>query len=155
LSWRFAATWREMLAPAEFERDLKDFLRTDGARTSHVSPDVIVLAALSLAHGFLVDRLRSSRHWSIKESNGMFTVQEIEATKRAILADMDYGLARIQDDMVQRMLRDIQRPKTTSATTSLARQDSMSKEQRSRTFSLNLSGTAIWTHGVQTPEPSP
>lgn len=85
----------------------------------------------------------------------MFTVQEIEATKRAILADMDYGLARIQDDMVQRMLRDMQRPKTSSATTSLARQDSVSKEQRSRTFSLNLSGTAIWTHGVQTPEPSP
>ena len=84
----------------------------------------------------------------------MFTVQEIEATKRAILADTDYGLARLQNDMVQRMLKDMQRPKTSSATQSLVRQGSVSKEERRRTFSLNL-GSAIWVHGVQTPEPSP
>jgi hypothetical protein len=146
--------WRDALVPAEFERDLKNFLRTDSRRREELSPDIIVLAALSLAHGFLVDRLRSSRHWSVKESGGVFTVQEIEATKRAMLQDMDYGLSRISNDMVQRTLKDMQRPKTTSAATSL-REDSVSKHARRGTLSLNLSGTAIWSHGVQTPEPSP
>jgi DNA-binding phage protein len=150
LSERFASTWREVLGPAEFERDLKNFLRTDETRrNTHVSPDVVVLAALSLAHGFLIDRLRSARHWSVKESGGMFSIREIEATKRAILQDTDYGLFRIGDDMVQSMLGDMQRPKTM---TSLVRE---SKLDRRGTLSLNLSGAAIWNHGQQTPEPSP
>jgi hypothetical protein len=150
LSERFASTWREALGPAEFERDLKNFLRTDDSQcNTHVSPNVVVLAALSLAHGFLVDRLRSSRHWSVKESGGMFSIKEIEATKRAILQDMDYGLFRIGNDMVKSMLEDMKRPKTM---TSLVRE---SKHDRRRTLSINLSGAAIWSHGQQTPEPSP
>ncbi|KAF2821251.1 hypothetical protein CC86DRAFT_111435 [Ophiobolus disseminans] len=152
LSARFAATWREELVSAEFERDLKDFLRTDMPRHAHVSPDVIALAALALAHSFLVDRPRSSRHWSVKESAGVYSVKEIEATKRAMLRDMDYGLARITEEMVKSMMADMQRPKTAS---SLVREGSVSKAERRRTLSINLSGTAIWSHGVQTPEPSP
>lgn len=89
--------------------------------------------------------MRSSRHWSVKESNGMFSVKEIEATKRAILEDMDYGLFRIKDEAVRKMLEVLQRPKTTA----------VSKHDRRRTLSINLTGTAIWQHGVQTPEPSP
>jgi len=146
LSKRFAATWREELVPAEFERDLKDFLRSDTPRHAHVSVDLVVLAALALAHGFVIDRLRSSRHWSIRESAGVFSVKEIEATKRAILRDTDYGLARISDEMVKSMLANMQRPKAAS---------SISKLDRRRTLSINLSGAAIWSHGVQTPEPSP
>lgn len=150
LSERFASTWREVLGPVEFERDLKNFLRTDETRrNTHVSTDVVVLAALSLAHGFLIDRLRSARHWSVKESGGMFSIKEIEATKRAILQDTDYGLFRIGDDQVQSMLGDMQRPKTM---TSVVRE---SKLDRRGTLSLNLSGAAIWSHGQQTPEPSP
>ena len=155
LSARFASVWKEALVPAEFERDLKNFLRTDTRQHAHVSPDLIVLAALSLAHGYLFDRPRSSRHWSIKESGGMFTVQEIEATKRAMLQDMDYGLFRIADEMVKKMLIDMQRPKTTATTNELVREGSVSKQDRRRTLSINLSGAAIWSHGVQTPEPSP
>lgn len=152
LSARFAATWREELVPVEFQRNLKDFLRTDSQRHAHVSADVIVLAALALAHGFLVDRLRSSRHWSVKESANMFSVKEVEATKRAILRDVDYGLARITEKMVEHMRCEMQRPETSS---SLVRERSISKAERRRTLSINLSGTAIWSHGVQTPEPSP
>jgi hypothetical protein len=145
LSAQFQTSWREMLQPAEFERDLKSFLRTDERRTAHVSTNIIILAALALAHGFQSDHMRSSRHWSVKESNVMFSVKEIEATKRAILEDMDYGLFRIKDDAVKKMLEMMQKPKTTMAL----------KHDRRRTLSINLTGTAIWSHGVQTPEPSP
>lgn len=149
LSAKFAASWREELVTADFERDLKNFLRTDETRHTHVSSDIIVLAALALAHGFCVDRMRSSRHWCVKESAGMFSVKEIEATKRAILRDTDYGLFRISDEMVSRMVQDMQQPK-------LAREGTVSsKQDRRRTLSIKLSGTAIWSQGVQTPEPSP
>jgi hypothetical protein len=145
LSARFENAWRETLRPAEFERDLKSFLRTDERRAAHVSSNIIILAALALAHGFQSDRMRSSRHWSVKESNGVFSVKEIETTKRAILEDMDYGLFRIKEDAVKKMLELMQRPTTTT----------VSKHDRRRTLSINLTGTAIWSHGVQTPEPSP
>ncbi|KAI4649361.1 hypothetical protein J4E93_003678 [Alternaria ventricosa] len=152
LSSRFAATWRDALAPSDYARDLKNFMMTDSRQNVHVSPDVIVLAALSLAHGFLVDRQRSSRHWSIRESDGAFTVQEIEATRRAILQDMDYGLARISNDMVQWRLKNMQRPSTAPAPASTPTTTVM--KQR-RNLSISLQGTAIWSYGVQTPEPSP
>jgi hypothetical protein len=144
LSERFESLWRDMLRPDEFQRDLKTFLRTDERRNSHVSSDMIVLAALALAHGFLVDRLRSSRHWSVKVSGGSFSVKEIEATKRAILQDMDYGLFKIKSEAVDKMLGEMQRLKTM-----------VKKNGRRRTLSINLPGAAVWSHGVQTPEPSP
>lgn len=148
LSSRFAATWREALVPSDYVRDLRDFLRTDSRPFLPVSPDVIVLAALSLAHGFLVDRVRTSRHWSVKESNRSFTVQEIEATKRAMLQDMDYGLSRISNDMVQRRLKNMQQPSSCTPNSAI-------KQGRRRNLSISLQGTAVWNHGVQTPEPSP
>jgi hypothetical protein len=127
---------------------------TDSIHHAPVSPDVVVLAALSLAHGFLTDRLRSSRHWAVRESDDQFTVQEIEATKRSILQDMDYGLCRINDEMVQRMLRDMQRAKVIS-TSACPDTTTVAKSNRRRNFSIDLPGTAVWQHGVQTPEPSP
>ncbi|KAH9871105.1 hypothetical protein J1614_006679 [Plenodomus biglobosus] len=155
LSSRFAASWRDALAPSDYARDLQNFLHTDSARQQvHVSPDVIVLAALSLAHGWLADRLRSSRHWSVRESGGVFSVQEIEATKRAILLDMDYGLFRISDETVQQRLRDMQRATPAPETPTEAVSADL-KKSRSRNLSLSLAGTALWCHGVQTPEPSP
>jgi hypothetical protein len=152
LSARFAVTWRDAVAPSDYARDLKDFLRTDSRQNTPLSPDVIVLAALSLAHGFLVDRLRSSRHWSIVESDRAFTVQEIEASKRAILQDMDYGLSRISNEMVQRRLNSMQRP-TVSAVPSTP--NTITKQDRRRNLSISLQGTALWQFGAQTPEPSP
>jgi hypothetical protein len=153
LSSRFAATWRDALAPSDYARDLEHFLGTDSRQKIHVSPDVIVLAALSLAHGYLFDRLRSSLHWSTEESDGAFTVQEIEATKRAMLQDMDYGLYRISNETVQRRLKNMQRTSASSAIQSTP--NATTKQNRRRNLSISLQGTAIWTYGVQTPEPSP
>lgn len=146
LSAKFAASWREELVHVEFERDLQNFLRTDETRHSHVSPDIIILAALALAHGFCVDRPRSSRHWCVKESAGVFSVRELEATERAMLRDTDYGLFRVEEDMVGSMLKDMQRREN---------EVSAAKMSRRRTLSIKLSGTAMWSLGVQTPEPSP
>jgi hypothetical protein len=146
LSWRFEDTWRGELVPSCYShRDTKPFLRT--------SPSIIILAALALAHGYLVDRQRSSRHWSLKESAGAFTVVEIEATKRAILADVDYGLFRISNDSVQRMLRDMRRPKTAITHSNAMRGGA--KRGRSRTLEIEMKGHAVWKFGELTPEPSP
>jgi hypothetical protein len=139
---RFEELWREMMRPAEFDRDLENFLRTDERRSAHLNADIVVLAALSLAHGYLSDRLRSSRHWAIKESAGMYSVKEIEATKRAMLLDMDYGLFKIGDEQVEKMVQSM-------------RMRTAKKHDRRRTLSINLTGAAVWSHGVQTPEPSP
>jgi hypothetical protein len=113
-------------------------------RFERVDSDIVVLAALALAHGFLVDRLRSSRHWAVKESGSMFSVGEIEAAKRAILEDLDYGLFKIKNEAVQKMLGEMRRPDTL-----------VKKHDRRRTLSINLPGAAVWSFGVQTPEPSP
>lgn len=155
LSSRFAATWRDALAPSDYARHLKNFLVTDSRQNVHVSPDVIVLAALSLAHGFLVDRLRSSKHWAVHEGDGVFSLQELEASKRAILQDMDYGLFRISEDRVQRRLRAMQLAKTTWVPTAASDDRTTPKQERRRNLSLSLAGTGVWSHGVQTPEPSP
>jgi len=154
LTSRFASTWRDALVPAgDQTSDCHDLRRLDPRHTLPVSPDVIVLAALSLAHGFLVDRMRSTLHWSIKESRGAFSVREIEATKRAMLQDMDYGLWRISNDTLQRRLKNMQRAKTLPAHTCTS-STTLAKHRR-RNVSLSLQGAAIWQHGVQTPEPSP
>jgi hypothetical protein len=148
LSGRFVEDWREELRPAAFQRDLQSFLYHDSTSSSHtnISSDIIVLAALALAHGYLIDRLRSSRHWSVKESAGTFSVSEIEATKRAILRDCEYGLFKIQEEDVMSMCGELKKMK---AVTPLVKHD------RKRTLSISLKGTAIWSYGVQTPEPSP
>ncbi|KAF1927038.1 uncharacterized protein M421DRAFT_66620 [Didymella exigua CBS 183.55] len=129
LSYRFAATWRETLLP----------------------PDILVLAALSLAHGFFSDTRRSAHYWAVGISRDQFTIQELEATKRSILHDMDYGLCRITEGMMESMLRDMQRTRPAS----LASETDTIKADRRRNFSIDLSGTAMWKNGVQTPEPSP
>ncbi|KAF2127580.1 hypothetical protein P153DRAFT_368174 [Dothidotthia symphoricarpi CBS 119687] len=150
LSDRFASTWRDSLLPSNYARNLKIFLQTDTRLNTSVTPDVIVLAALALAHDFLVDWLRSSKHWAVREGSAQFTVQEIEATKRAILQDMNYGLFRISNDMVQRMLQDMQR----GSSTIVLRKEEM-KVDRRRNLSLSFAGTAKWSFGLQTPELSP
>lgn len=156
LSYRFAATWRETLLPSDYARDLKFFMETDTCHHASVSPDVLVLAALSLAHGFFSDTRRSAHYWAVGMSRNQFTIQELEATKRAILQDMDYGLCRITEDMMDSMLRDMQRTKTLFATAALMNENgSVAKVGCRRNFSIDLSGTAMWQNGVQTPEPSP
>jgi hypothetical protein len=158
LSYRFAATWRETLLPSNYARDLKFFMKTDTCHHGSVSPDVLVLAALSLAHGFFNDTRRSAHYWAVGISRDLFTISELEATKRSILHDMDYGLCRITEEMMNSMLRDMQRTMTlpsAAVLVSVSETEVVAKAGRRRNFSIDLSGTAMWKHGVQTPEPSP
>ncbi|KAF9693335.1 hypothetical protein EKO04_008867 [Ascochyta lentis] len=157
LSYRFAATWRETLLPSDYVRNLKFFMKTDTCHHASVSPDVLVLAALSLAHGFFSDSRRSAHYWAVGVSRDQFTIQELEATKRSILQDMDYGLCRITEGMMDNMLQDMLRAETLpTAAASMVENDTVAKVGgRRRNFSIDLAGTAMWKHGVQTPEPSP
>lgn len=84
-------------------------------------------------------------------SHNQFTIQELEATKRSILHDMDYGLCRITGSMMEGMLQDMQQVDPASLTSECG----TVKAGRRRKFSIDLSGTAMWKNGVQTPEPSP
>lgn len=156
LSYCFADTWRETLLPSDYARDLEFFMKTDICHHASVSPDVLVLAALSLAHGYFSDTRRSAHYWAVGTSRNQFTIQELEATKRSILQDMDYGLCRITEGMMESMLRDMQRTKALpAAAVSTNENDLVAKVGRRRNFSIDLSGTAMWKNGVQTPEPSP
>ncbi|KAG9199158.1 hypothetical protein G6514_008987 [Epicoccum nigrum] len=153
---KLRATWQETLRPSNYARDLEYFMRTDTCHHACVSPDVLILAALSLAHGYFSDTRRSAHYWAVGMSRNQFTVQELEGTKRAILQDMDYALGRITEGMMDSMLRDMQRTKTPSSTAALANEhDSTAKPSRRRNFSIDLPGTATWKNGVPTPEPSP
>lgn len=156
LSCRFAATWRETLLPSNYARDLQFFMKTDTRHHASFSPDVIILAALSLAHGFFSDTRRSAHYWAAGMSRGQFTIQELEATKRSILQDMDYGLCRITEGMMDSMLRDM-KPVVMLPTgaASIGENDIVAKTGRRRNFSIDLSRTATWKHGMHTPEPSP
>ncbi|KAJ4989670.1 hypothetical protein SVAN01_04887 [Stagonosporopsis vannaccii] len=153
LSPRFAATWQENLLPSNYARDLKLFMKTDTCHHASVSPDVLVLAALSLAHGFFSDTRRSAHYWAVGMSRNQITIQELEASKRAILQDTDYGLCRITEAMMDSMLRHMQRTKASPLTSN--ENDTVVKTGRRRNFSIDMSGTAMWKNGVQTPEPSP
>lgn len=158
LSQRFASSWRTCFAP--------ESSRPGFAPSSHfnlhpdpvVSPDIIVLAALALAHDFMDDRARTTRHWALIEALSLFTVSEIDATKFCLLRDINFGLHRITEDMVVGMLRDMQRAGNMAAPLSqlLARRDSMAgTEERRPKMSLELPRTTVWLNGLQTPEPSP
>lgn len=139
LSERFLGDWTEEMEQLQLNGQQYDLERLVRRDVSHSNSDLIVLAAMALAHGFLTDRLRSSRHWSVKESDGQFGVREIEATERVMLRDLDYGLSKITAEAVQKMLGEM----------------GPQKKTRRNTMSIDLKGTAIWSHGVQTPEPSP
>jgi hypothetical protein len=116
-----------------------------------------VLSALALAYGFLDDQGRSNSSWTKIEASGRFDAREVELTKLCILQDMDYGLFRISEEMVQRRVRDLQRASDFACSmTTLPRKDSVQDQRRPRlSLSTGTSGLAVWAHGVHTPEPSP
>ncbi|PVH96156.1 hypothetical protein DM02DRAFT_535869 [Periconia macrospinosa] len=117
-----------------------------------------ILAALSIAHGYLDDRGRSNRHWCLIESAGMFLPKDLQRAKMSILFNIDFGLMRISETAVQRMVKEMQRnlpvpllslPGDNGTT---ADEDNASSKNMSN---IIVPGQSIWTFGVQTPEPSP
>lgn len=151
LSQRFASSWRNALLP--MPKDFGLTPRFNFQSEAIARPELIVLSALSLSHGFLSDRDRSTKHWAQVEGTFQFTVGELEASKWCIFQDIDYGLPRITEEMVQRMLRDMQR--SLNISTSMAHSKETITNGEKPKLSLNLQGSAVWMHGVHTPEPSP
>jgi hypothetical protein len=157
LSDGFASRWRDAFLPMDTAR-LDFYLGTDCWQQSDVSPDLIVLAALALAHGFIDDRGRSNGLWARIEGAGRFGAKEVNRAKWCILEDMDYGLFRISEEMMQRMARKMQQPTYFVTPRHSVSLDNSDKEGRRPQLSLPLgtgSGSAVWAYGAQTPEPSP
>lgn len=126
--------------------------------------EVIVLAALVIAHGFLTDSDRETRAWAQVVAQDRYSVREIERTKWCILKDIDYGLARISEDMVDSMVRDMHRaagqavPAHQRASKSKGKARHQKEKDKASGLKLKLDayhGAGVWIHGVQTPEPSP
>ncbi|KAJ4289023.1 Non-essential glycogen phosphorylase [Kalmusia sp. IMI 367209] len=139
LSDGFASRWRDAFLPMNTTR-LDYYLGADCWRQPSVSPDLIVLAALALAHGFIDDRGRSNGHWAKVEGMGRFDAKEVGKTKMCILEDIDYGLFRIGDDMVQRMVRAMQHAAyITTPRTSVVWDDGDCVEKDGRRPRLSLS----------------
>lgn len=158
LSSRFGGAWRQAFgASGQLSCDAP--VGYDMCQRS-VSPDLVVLAALALAHDFIDDRSWTNSHWAKVEGSGRFEAADVERTKMCILQDMDYALFRINQDMVLRGLRDLQRAYDVACPVgSWARKTSIAsgcEEQKPRlSVSTGSLGVAVWVHGVQTPEPSP
>ncbi|KAF2014154.1 hypothetical protein BU24DRAFT_409920 [Aaosphaeria arxii CBS 175.79] len=159
LTQRFASSWRACLTPGSSLTSKFDLT----TQPSSSCPELILLSALALAHDFIDDRSRSTRHWSLIESRSLFSVRHIDATKFCILEDMHFGLFRITPEMVDAKVRDLQRP----AALALALPKSSAGKRRNTCcetdddrrphprMSLDLPRAAVWVHGMQTPEPSP
>ncbi|KAF2122178.1 hypothetical protein BDV96DRAFT_663169 [Lophiotrema nucula] len=153
LSQRFATSWRAACAPAA---SVHFHGMSQFRQHPNVFPEVVVLAALALAEDFLQDRSRSNKHWAQIEARGLFTAREIQITKTCILQDMDYGLLRITQEMVQHMMRTMQRGTKVSSSAACTKSSAaIEKDERRPKLSLDLPGTAVWNYGMQTPEPSP
>ncbi|ORY16821.1 hypothetical protein BCR34DRAFT_622259 [Clohesyomyces aquaticus] len=163
LSQRFASSLRSCHLPCSSSLEFRSTF--NGFRQPPpVDPEIVVVAALALALDFLEDKPRSNSHWARIETREEFTAKQIEATKRCILVDVDYGLFGIKESRVTRMMRDMQHATTSSLaeirnTTTKTADMSAERDDRRPKLSLdlgvNLQGTAVWTNGLQTPEPSP
>ena len=155
LSDEFASRWHDAFLPMK-PSTLDYYLGADCWQQPTVSPDLIVLAALALAHGFIEDRGRSNAHWAKIEGAGMFDAKEVGKTKTCILEDIDYGLFRLSEERVQQMAWEMQQATYfTTPRNSISFTDGEVKERRPRLSLSTGSGAAVWAYGVQTPEPSP
>lgn len=162
LSEAFSESWRATVLPLSMPNSNS----LSWGIYSTLRSEIIILAALDIAHGYLSDGDRETKRWTQYEGNDMYTVQELEQTKWCILRDIDFGLARISEEMLQAMLRDMQHAATGYQEKSISTAVSKTKEtvrlqkdERTAHLKLNLDaynqGAAVWLNGVQTPEPSP
>lgn len=155
LSEGFASRWRDLFLPMDTVR-LDFYLGTNCWQQPSISPDLIVLAALALAHGFIDDRGRSNGHWAKVEGAGRFDAKDVGRTKMCILEDINYGLFRISEEMVQRMAKEMQQATYFTTPRHSISFNENDKDVRRPRLSLSTgSGSAVWAYGAQTPEPSP
>ncbi|KAF2201972.1 hypothetical protein GQ43DRAFT_448425 [Delitschia confertaspora ATCC 74209] len=174
LSTRFVSTWRNISNPnshLDFDPVSNHFItacKAYGYSTPPraVEPELIVLAALSLAVAFLEDRGQPPRYWTEFVAEEAFTIKDFTNTEIYILRDIDYGLHRFGMDMVQEAMsamecaRGLMDANASSPNTTKDGNDSGSAHGREskrlkRSLRLSLPGEAVWWNGVHTPGPSP
>jgi len=136
LSRFFVRSWRK-----ECER-MQPWRRSFQAHPT--KPELIVLAALVLANGFLNDASHDIPWWAIHVADDEVGSKEIDATVNCILKDIDYGLFSIKADEVEATRKDMYG-------------DTERGRKTSRQVSLNTkgSGAAVVNKGLYTPERTP
>lgn len=128
------------------------------ARSHDCERELTILAALALAHAYLDDRGRSNKHWAVIEAAGLFEAQDVQREKTSILYDIDFGLLRISDRAVEGMVEEMQRHLPTPLTAIPCGDLPAASDKddgRLRSLLSTSAGQAMWSFGVQTPEPSP
>jgi hypothetical protein len=117
LSWRFVREWRNALDALQsplWNHSSRQWLRQ---RPAPRKPEVIILAALSLASMWLDDFARSHRFWVEDVGKMQHSRRELAMTQRCILQDegINYRLLTIATEDVEIMwteLYEVSRPST-------------------------------------------
>jgi len=97
-----------------------------------MKPELIVLAVLAIAHGFLSDSKSETVFWANCVANGAVEPREVDGTMRCLLEDIDYQLLSFMPEDVEAMRQDMY-----------------------ETVSSGVRGKAILRHGQYTPELTP
>ncbi|KAI9718604.1 MAG: hypothetical protein M1812_004055 [Candelaria pacifica] len=160
LSTRFAQLWRR-----ECPTDVPDpphdhnLLRIPTSTPccqpyAYIEPEVIVLAALSLAVACLDDRHVSTRYWAQSIAKGNFTCGQINTTRRCILLDLNHQIQPLcSAQLIEETIEDMEQ-----VTASLERLSRFRPKPHKESVTPPRSacnGTAFPTKELPTPEPSP
>lgn len=93
LSSSFVRSWRKACEKARSPQ-IPTF------RSEPLKPELIVLGALAVAHGYLQDVSGQPRWWG-KISNETLEPREIAVTTNCILQDIDYGIMSFTPEVVE------------------------------------------------------
>lgn len=129
------------------------------ASVPHDKAEVVVVAALAVASAFLEDVWREGRWWSESVAWGALSAKQINVATRCVLADIDYDLHTYTPEMIADALGELRHdhkrePSTAHGDMACSGTPDADFDKASRRDS-GYEGTAIWSHGLLTPEPSP
>jgi hypothetical protein len=96
LSRQFVRAWRR-------ECEAVDTSRRSAFRSTSNKSELIVLAALAIANGFLDDRRGEPRWWATYIACGAVQLKEVDATIRCVFKDLDYDLCGFSAEEVDEM----------------------------------------------------
>jgi hypothetical protein len=151
LSSHFEQNWREAWT-STYPEDAAQVHQTQTLREKYpivLSPEVIVLAALSIASSFNEDRHWRALHWTRTVSDGFCTLQEFNTTTRCILEDINYGMHAFTPEAVEQMKKQMQEQFPPQNKDSEL--DSFAAV-RPKLEPLKFKGIAVIEHGLMTPE---
>jgi hypothetical protein len=96
LSRQFVRAWRR-------ECDAVNTSRRSAFQSTSCPSELIVLAALAIANGFLDDVRGEPRWWASYVACGAVQLKEVDATIRCVFKDLDYDLCGFTADEVDEM----------------------------------------------------